>query len=289
MKNFKFIDHPQITLWVILISIVVSIVISEIFLGGMLGLSGNDPYSNFLRSLSAHLILVFLIIPFLLGLPKGNRNFKTYLDDIRLTNTGQFTRLLLIALSSYLILVLCQSLGSIVYRFLEGEPVNLNFIISVINIKGDLPPESLSLLTSLPSAFEELVFRGVLLTFFLLIYSKRKAIIFSSFGFSIIHLLNLVSGRDPVWVAGQLVWTFLLGIFYGYLFIQTGSLLPNMLFHYISNAFVGTFNYYINSTASVEIQALYGIIFTFGILPVFLMIIWIKYFTSRWPFTNRIK
>jgi len=168
----------------------------------------------------------------------------------------------------------------------EGKPITVEFIRSVFNIKRELPPESLSLLISLPSAFEEVVFRGVLLTFLLFRYSKRKAIIFSSFGFAIIHILNLLGGRDPAWVGGQMVWAFILGLFYGYLFIRTGSLLPNMLFHYLSNVFVGSFNYYIQSTASTEMQALYGVIFTFGILPTVLMIMWIKFFATKWPFDS---
>ncbi len=136
--------------------------------------------------------------------------------------------------------------------------------------------------------FEEVIFRGVLLTFFLSKFSKWKAIVYSSFGFAIIHILNLLGGRDPVWVAGQIIWAFMLGIFYGYLFIQTGSLLPNMLFHYVSNIFVGSFNYYVQLKASMEVQALYGIIFTFGLLPATLMISWIKYFTSKWPFKHAL-
>jgi membrane protease YdiL (CAAX protease family) len=230
--------------------------------------------------------MIFLFIPFLLRLPKGNRSFKKYLDDIGLIKFKPFFQLILIAFSCYIILVLCQCLGVLVFRLTEGKAITGEFIRNAFDIRKELPPQSQSLLLSLPSIFEEVVFRGVLLTYFLLKYSKRKAIIFSSFGFSIVHGLNLLGGQDTVWVSGQMIWAFTLGIFYGYLFIQTGSLLPNMLFHYLSNVFVGAFNFYIISTASTEIQAFYGVIFTLGILPAFLMILWIKYFTAKWTFKS---
>jgi membrane protease YdiL (CAAX protease family) len=286
-KNFKFVDHPWISFWILLILIIISILLSAIFIFGLIRLPPNNPLSQFTQSLFGHLLLVFLFIPFILRLPKGKRTFKEYLDDIRLTRISPFFQLILIAISCYIILMLCQSLGSFVFRLLEGKAITGEFIRSVFNIKGELPPESLSLLISLPSIFEEVIFRGVLLTYLLHKYSKRKAIIFSSFGFAIIHIFNILGGRDPVWVVGQIIWAFMLGLFYGYLFVQTGSLLPNMLFHYLSNVFVGAFNSYIQSTASIETQALYGVIFTFGLMPTILMILWTKFFAEKWSFKSR--
>jgi membrane protease YdiL (CAAX protease family) len=286
-KKFKFIDHPWITFWALLILIIISILLSAIFINELTQLPPNDPFSQLARSLVGHLLMVFLFIPFILRLPKGKRTFKEYLNDIRLTNVRPFLRLILIAISCFVILILCQSLGVFVFRLTEGKAITGEFIRNAFNITRELPPQSWSLLFSFPSIFEEIVFRGALITFFLLKYSKLKAIIFSSFGFSIIHLLNLLSGGDPVWTIGQTIWAFILGLFYGYLFVQTGSLLPNMLFHYLSNVFVGAFNYYIQSTASTEIQVLYGVTFTLGILPVFLMILWTKFFTAKLPFRSR--
>ena len=168
--------------------------------------------------------------------------------------------------------------------FFEGKDITGEFIRSVLDITNELPPQSWSILTSLPSMFEEVAFRGVLLTFFLVKYSKSKSIVFSSLAFGIIHIFNIFSGRDPVWVSGQVIWAFILGVFYGYLFIKTGSLLPVMFFHYLGNVFVGSLSGYIQETASVAIQALYGVIFTFGLIPVILMILWIRFFSARWPF-----
>lgn len=94
-----------------------------------------------------------------------------------------------------------------------------------------MPPKSMSLLYPVPLAFEEVGSRGVILTLFLASYSKRIAIIIAAVGFIVLHLLNLLGGREPVWVAGQVGWSFLIGLFYGYLFMRTTRLMPPMLVH----------------------------------------------------------
>ena len=40
-------------------------------------------------------------------------------------------------------------------------------------------------------------------------------------------------------------------------------------------------SFYENSNASIETQALYGVVLTFGIIPVTLMTLWIRFFSSR--------
>jgi membrane protease YdiL (CAAX protease family) len=99
------------------------------------------------------------------------------------------------------------------------------------------------------------------------------------------HVFNLVSGRELAWVLGQIVWASILGIFYGYLVIRTGSLLPAMIVHYLGNVFVGSLTGYIGDLASIQVQALYGIVFSFGLLPTSLMILWTRFFTARMPFS----
>jgi len=134
------------------------------------------------------------------------------------------------------------------------------------------------------------VFRGIVLTVFLGKYSERKSIIFSALGFGLIHLLNLANGSELVWVLGQVVWAFTLGLFYGYVFVRTRSLLPPMIVHYLGNVFIGSLTGYMQSRASIEIQALFGVIFSLGIVPTTLMILWTRFFVARWlPETNMEK
>lgn len=287
-KQFKFTDHPWISFWVLIVFIIISMIFSSIVLFGMLRLPQNNLNAQFLQSLTGYLLMVFFFVPYILQLPYGERTLKEYLSDIRLLQIKPFGQLIIITVSCYIILIFCQLSGSLVYRLIEGNAISREFISDIFNIKRELPPRSLSILLSFPSIFEEVIFRGVLLMFFLIEFSKLKAILFSSAGFAIIHIFNILGGRDPIWVAGQIIWAFMLGTFYGFLFIQTGSLLPNMLFHYVSNIFVGSFNYYVQLKASMEIQVLVGIIFTFGLLPTFFMISWINYFTKKWPFKHEL-
>jgi membrane protease YdiL (CAAX protease family) len=249
---------------------------------GLLGLPDDSPAVQFAQGISYHILTIFILVPFVLRLPKGKKTFRQYLDDIGLSRMQPFFRLVLLALSCYAILALSQATASFVYRLFEGQAINGGFVRAVFDLSGDLPPGSPSLLISIPSIFEEVVFRGIVLTVFLSRYSERKSILFSSIGFGLMHLLNLMMGRDLVWVIGQVIWAFTIGLFYGYVFVRTRSLLPSMIVHYLSNVFIGSLAGYMQSRASIEIQALYGVIFSFGVVPVTLMILWARFFISRW-------
>jgi len=280
-RKFQLHKHPWLSLLAVQVTIVVSIILAE-NLVRWIGLSLYLPVGQFIHGITFWILTIFIFVPFFLRLPKGKRTFRQYLDDIGLTRVQPFIRLVLLALSCYVILALSQVAASFVYRFTEGLPITLDFVSRVFDLSGDLPPGSPSLLISFPSIFEEAMFRGILLTVFLGKYSESKAIIFSALGFGLGHLLNLTGGRELVWVLGQVVWSFILGLFYGYVFVRTRSLLPPMIFHYLGNVFIGSLTGYMQSRASMEMQALYGIIFSLGIVPTTLMILWTKFYTSRW-------
>lgn len=78
----------------------------------------------------------------------------------------------------------------------------------------------------LPSLFEEILFRGVILEGMLVRYRPSTAIFWSAFLFGIMHI-------HPV----QSVGGFFLGIFIGWLYWKTRSLLPGMIVHFVNNAF----------------------------------------------------
>lgn len=261
---------------------IVAMLIAGIVVFGFLGLPDDRPLGQFTQAMSHHLLSALVLTPFLLRLPKGKTSYKQYLADIGLTRIQPFFRLILLALSSYVILALCQAGASIVYRLFEGNPLTWQFIRQVFDLSGDLPPASVGLLITIPSMFEELGARGIILTTFLNKYSERKAIIFSSLGFALMHLLNLTRGRELIWVLGQVAWAFCIALFYGYVFVKTRSLLPSMIVHYLGNAFIGSLTAYLQNSATIEIQTLYGVIFSLGILPSTMMILWARFFINRW-------
>jgi membrane protease YdiL (CAAX protease family) len=281
-RKFHLYEHPWLSLLAMIIAIIVSNILSIIVLFVLLGVSDDSIIGQFALGISYNALTIFLFAPFVLHLPMGKRTFRQYLDDIGLTRVQPFFRLLLLALSCYVILALSQVAASFVYRLSEGLQIDKNFVRQIFDISKDLPPGSSSLFVSIPSAFEEVVFRGIILTVFLSKFSKWKSIIFSSLGFGIIHALNLASGADSVWVMGQVVWAFIIGLFYGYAFVKTRSLLPVMIVHYLGNVFIGSLTGYLQASASVETQVLYGVTFSLGIVPTILMILWTRFFSSKW-------
>ncbi len=225
-------------------------------------------------------ILAWLLVPWLLRLPNGRRTFRGYLDDIRLTKVRPFIPLLVLTVSCDLILIACQGSGSIVYRLTEGKPVTTEFVRQVFNLAAVLPPKSILLFAQMFSALEEVAFRGVLLTMLLRKYSTPMAIIGSAAVFGLMHLPGVFVGNPVQIVLGQVIWAFLFGLFYGYLFVKSGSLLPCMVIHWLSNVFQAPLTAYWG-TAPTAVRAIYGVVFGYGLAAV-LGIIWVSYFSKRW-------
>jgi membrane protease YdiL (CAAX protease family) len=225
-------------------------------------------------------LLSYGIGPYLLGLPKGRHGFRGYLDDIRLTVARPAARLLLLTVPCVLVLVASQGAGSIVYRMAQGAPVTRDFLAQVFDLRSALPPQSMLLFAQMFSALEEVPFRGVLLTMLLEKHSPRTAIVYSAAAFGLMHLPGAFTGMPVVFVLGQVVWAFLFGLFYGHIFVRSGSLLPSMAVHWLSNVFQEPLTAYW-STASVGWRAFSGVVFGYGI-PALILIPWVTFFTNRW-------
>jgi membrane protease YdiL (CAAX protease family) len=188
-----------------------------------------------------------------------------------------------LGLSCALILALGQLCGTLVYRAREGKPVTWSFLRSAIDLSAELPPRSWGWFVALPSALEEVAFRGVVLSLFLTRYPEPLAILFAALAFGAIHLLNLTSGRKPVWVVGQVLGASILALFYGFVVLKANSLWPAMVVHYLGNLSIWPMTSYIQTSAPVRTQAVYGVLFSLGILPTTLMIVWVIAFTTLWP------
>ncbi len=235
-----------------------------------------------------HILTIFVVAPFVLGFPKRDQTYGDFLSEIRLTKIKPLLGLILLGLSCYLILALSQATGVLVYRLTQNLPVDGNFIRSSFVLANELPPRSTSWLISIISIFEEITYRGVVLAIFLRFYKQPKAIIFSAIVFGLMHIFTVLEGRPLVWSAGQVVWAAITGLFYGYVTIKTNSLIPAMIVHYLANLFIAAINAYIQSNASIPTQAIYGVVFTLGIIPTILMILWTHFFTARWQVIQQL-
>jgi membrane protease YdiL (CAAX protease family) len=187
---------------------------------------------------------------------------------------------MVLGISSSLIMLLVLSVNSFVFHLAQGIPLNAAFLRRVINLRSNLPPQSLSYIMAFPAIFEEISWRGVMLVLFMKRYSVKQSILITGFGFSLLHLLNLLGGVEPDFVFRQVIFSSATGLFYGYLVLRSDSLMPAMLFHYLVNMFIDSFTHYFQLYAPEGTQILYSLIN----LPcaVIILILWVKFFNKRW-------
>lgn len=85
------------------------------------------------------------------------------------------------------------------------------------------------------SAVEEIFFRGCLLRFFSHRFSALFASTASSAIFAMVHFSNLFSGADRIQVFLQVLCSFSSGILYCGILLKTGSLIPCVIAHFLTN------------------------------------------------------
>jgi len=241
--------------------------------------SNSDAFSTVILFTICN-IIAYLFVPYFLRIPNGKRTFREYLGDIGLTSIQPFSRIIILTISCLLILILCQGSGSLVYRLTEGKPLTVDFLRKVFDLSLALPPKSILLFTVFYSMFEEVCFRGVFLTMLLQKYSQRYAIFYSALAFGVFHIFAVFNGGEIVTTIAQVVWAFIFGIFYGYIFVKTGSLWPSMTIHWLSNVFQSTLTVYWLSATVFE-RAIFGIIFGYGLAAI-LSIFWVRFYSSKW-------
>jgi len=279
-NRFSLVSHPWLFLLVFMCATLACLVLASLILEAF-KLNPDSQVTGFWITLFSHFLLLFILVPFVLGFPTRSRPYATYLSEIRLTQVRPLFKLILLGISCALIWALSQFAGTLLFRLLQGQEVDLSFIRYSFPLGSEFPPKSWGFLFSIPSAFEEVAFRGVVLAVFLRFYNQPRAVLFSALGFGAIHAINFLNGRDPVWVAGQMVWAGILGLFYGYVTLKTNSLLPAMLVHYLSNLTIYPMTAYLQNNASILVQVLFGVTLTFGILPTLLMSLWTRFYTAK--------
>ena len=225
-------------------------------------------------------ILGYVVAPYLLRVPFARPTFRQYLDDIRLTNVRPFFKLLALTVSCLLVLILCQGGGSVVYRLAQGQPVTADFLRGVFDFGRVFPPRSLLLFAFLYTMLEEVVFRGVLLRMLLRRHAARRAILYSALAFGLAHLPSALFGQTLVRTAGQVVWAALFGLFYATLVIETDSLVPAMVVHWLINVLGEPLTASWHSLPA-GLWALYVIVFGYG-LAALILIPWVRAFSKRW-------
>jgi len=147
----------------------------------------------------------------------------------------------------------------------------------MFNVSSILPPQSFSILDINMGVFEEIMFRGIILTIFLNYFSEKKALIYTSVLFGLVHYANLLNGVNYemfIYTTVQVIWAIGMGFLWGYLVLKTNSIFPGIILHYLSNAFDSLWLYI--PTSSIEIRLIYMLLFA-KFIPIIISIIIIRY------------
>lgn len=128
----------------------------------------------------------------------------------------------------------------------------------------------------LVSVAEEVVFRFIVLTALTQKYKPGKALVLSSLIFGGIHLVNISSFATMVPVLIQVIYTTVLGLILGLLYLNTKNIFTVFTFHFLFNFINGTLSsilfiyetniYYYGLTALVGVNALLYLAWLFYLL-----------------------
>ena len=132
----------------------------------------------------------------------------------------------------------------------------------------------------IPGVWEELAFRGLILSFLLSKYSVRKALIFDGLLFSLFHIFNyLILNQDLLSVILQSIAAIPVGVSLAYLVFKTQSILPAILIHYSIDVtlFISGFIFDLSNTNSALIFALLSLM----VLPPLLITLFTFIFTNN--------
>jgi membrane protease YdiL (CAAX protease family) len=185
MKNnrFSLVEHPWLFLVVFILATVVCTILVGLVLVVVFKLQISEPNTNFWITLLSYLLILFIIVPFVFGFPQRTRPYATYLSEIRFTHVKPLLGLIVLGISCFLILCLSQITGVLVYRLMQGQPVDWSFFRSAFVLANDLPPHSNSWYYSFPAVLEEVAFRGVILALFLRFYKTAQGCALQRSGF----------------------------------------------------------------------------------------------------------
>jgi membrane protease YdiL (CAAX protease family) len=168
-------------------------------------------------------LLIFVVTPWLLGLGRSPGWIRAYLRHMRVSPGDSPQRT---------ILVMVAALGALV-GLIVGLALALGLFEADLGVLIRDDQWIILLLAFVPGIWEELAFRGVILTNLQRHYSTRKAIGISSILFGLFHLSNFWGSNDAAAVLAGVVAATLLGIGWGYIVVGTNSIFPAMLLHYM--------------------------------------------------------
>ena len=206
-------------------------------------------------------VLALYLMPYVLGLPNGRKSLQDYCNDIRLLPMKPLGRNILLGL-----LLAALTLSSIfLASLLTGHFVlDWSYVPALRWVKG---------LTR--GIWEEIFFRGIILVLFMRVFTKRKAVFFSTFLFAVVHL-NIMALSPEIFI--DVVSIFFMGLLFTYLVLKTGSLLPAIIFHYVHDIFV----LLVQNTPGANEQLASTLLYAFLWIALIIGAVLTKYIVENW-------
>lgn len=170
--------------------------------------------------------VVLLILPRILGFT----NLKSWLSGF--LRSGR--KIILIGTLSFVGFCALAAVISLSMGIFKGD-LSIVFAYPDIRPDPDVVGFGYFLLALVPGIWEELAFRGLILTKLRIRFGTWTSILLSALFFGLFHLINLLTQSPSLAISGVIMAS-LFGIGWGYMTIKTGSVIPAMISHYLVDA-----------------------------------------------------
>ena len=231
----KLIENPNIAIIVVYITniCILYIVSLRVYLSGLITPYILSLFLDFVVLMVGYASFTFYLIPFVLWLPNGKQSFSEFLEILKMTKKSFSIKNFLLGLVIGTFLLI----GSFFTKLILGELFIYN--IDFNQILSSPSSTSLGFFNLIfyisPALWEEVIFRGVILTLLLKLCSTRKAIIIDGILFGVFHWLNFTPETGLYITLGQIIYTTCSGITLAYMYVKTSNLFPCIFAHYMNN------------------------------------------------------
>jgi len=234
-------------------------------------------FIDFIVTFGVMALLWLLFVRRSLGLRNKKEHLKEYIKTIGLKPDSKIVRNIFLGISCSIIYFISTYItGNIFGTFTFDLDVIFGTPGSSVSIFGWF----LFIYMLIPGIWEEVSFRGVIMTLNLRKYSRTTVLIGVSILFGLFHYLNLLAGGDLVSTGVQVIYAALLGFLFGYLFIKTKSLIPSIIVHYLIDSLGQLFVYVaFDSVVDAVLFAIIGV----GIIPTVLGVLLVKLVVREKP------
>jgi len=225
-KRNWLMDNPLISS--ILIAVLVGVFLQMTWIIGVQELAGAFTsdiltilIADFGFRMAMGLILILLIIPLMFGYHRKNAPLREYGEHMRVKKGVSVTKTVSTGLLPVLGFILLMLILALLLGVFNPDPTVL-----IVDYKWFV-----FFLALVPGIWEELAFRGVILSNLQRKCSPEMSVLISAVLFGLFHLSNLVKD-DLTTVVIFAIMSTAFGIGWGYIVVKSNSVLPAVFIHY---------------------------------------------------------